>query len=191
MTDSILYGIPTPKASSRLDEIVLYPIYFKLDRTKGRYGHTINTNKDRLLYVEFKMYAKSVESKWLGVGLYNYSKVKLPQHEEVVLQYILYPTNRGGDASTATLYSARNTMTERLEYAVGPDHVLEFAANAPMYFAAALNFLGFVDNTPDYQLSSSMAGYLFMQGKYREGWEAIGNAWLEALQNPEGYFSLL
>lgn len=81
-------------------------------------------------------------------------------------------------------YVAYNARAARNEYVVGPGELDFFADNAGLYATAAGNFFGLTGYTQDYQVSSAAVVHQAASGDLVAAVGSLGDAWLQALQDP-------
>jgi hypothetical protein len=115
-------------------------------------------------------------------GKYLEERISLGVGEVV---YRFYPNLRRRDGVPHIVFYVAYNKTRRLtEYVIGPRKLDDFLRMGKLYAIAAGNFYGFTGRLSEYEISSAQVGYLAAKGDLRGAINALGRAWLSALQDP-------
>lgn len=127
---------------------------------------------------------------WEGIALEPAARPLLPTGTWAPLRghivtriYRMVPQLRTG-TENVVYYIAFNPRASRNEYAVGPNNLDSFLSRDLLYMTAAGNVFGIARELRPYEVTSHQVGYLWMHGHYRAAIDALGESWLQALQDP-------
>lgn len=104
--------------------------------------------------------------------------------------YRIHPQLRNHDDPHVVYYIAYNTRARRSEFAIGPAYLDFFLQHTIMYMIAAGNFFGISGPSP-YEVSTGKVISRGMRGDIRGAVRALGQAWLQALQDPNWWIQAL
>jgi Domain of unknown function (DUF4157) len=98
--------------------------------------------------------------------------------------YRIHPLVRNHDDPHVVYYAAYNTRAQRTEYAIGPAYLDFFLQHTTLYMIAAGNFFGILGHPSPHEVSTGKVISRGIRGDILGAVRALGQSWLQALQNP-------